>query len=421
MASTHRLPDAMKSQLEEQQSKSEGVGSDVRAQAIAAKLQTVNPALLVNSPHPFHADSYWDPALDQLSYNWSCSFSRHLQDSTSISDDASSSAEPETSRNVYRSTIPGLDALLSYFDTATNPRPLHLSKHCVPISYVGEEEPLVRIDWALPYLSAILLPLPNESLAVQLPRIELRYNFTEPTQPGRPRDLFLTGLKADIDHQNLIVPLPDHAVDLNFSRSVSLVARAHLAKYDKHILYFTQQIQRSIFTGDGVLTAPTELTLRLPRWLVHPDADRSSGAEKEDISVTYLFERFKQTQRVDFAISEAARTAHGVDSEVQDMAMQLPSSLRLKYSEADGGAIHGNSSTLTLLHKTKRSAPKSAETSQPVDALTGVLENEASQESTSQEQDPTQQLAESALRIAHLLTRINAGTLSAFRKETEDS
>ncbi|KAF7193139.1 hypothetical protein HII31_05573 [Pseudocercospora fuligena] len=421
MTSTQRRPDATNSRVEERQSKSQDV-IDAVAQAIAAKLQTVKHAWHTDTAYPFHAGSYWDPAFNHAPPNWRCGIARHLQDSTPRSDDELCSKEPKPPRSVFRHAIPGLDALLSYFDTNSTPKPLQLLKSSVPINYVGEEGTQPRFNWGLPYLTAVLLPLPTKSLpSIQLPRVELRFNFAEPTQPGRPRNLFLSGLKANVDYQNLVIPLPNQAVDLRFSRSIALVGRYQLAKQDKHIRYFTQQIQKSILSGDGVLSAPPELILRLPYWLVHPDADRLSVADKEDVPVAYLFERFKQTQRVDFSVSEAARTAHGVDAEVREMAVQSSSSVRLEYRETDGGAIYGNSSALALVQKPKKPMPKSAEASQPVHASSDVVgEKDTQQSSKTEREDSTQQLAASALRIAHLLTRINAGTLSAFR-QSEDS
>ncbi|KXT02806.1 hypothetical protein AC578_5398 [Pseudocercospora eumusae] len=429
MTSTQRRPCATNPQPVERESKSPEV-IDAVAQAIAAKLQTVKYAWNSDSDsaYPFHAGSYWGPGFARASANWSCGFIRHLQDLTPRSDGEFSSEEPELSRRASREAIPGLDALLSYFDTNSTPKPLQLLKSSVPISYVGEEEaPQPRIDWRLPYLAAVLLPLPTKSLpSVQLPRVVLRFNFAKPTQPGRPRNVFLSGLKADMDYQNLVIPLPNQAVDLRFSRGTVLIGRDQLAKQDKHIRYFTRQIQRSILTGDGVLSAPPELILRLPYWLVHPDADRSSVADEEDVPVTYLFERFRQEQKVEFSVSEAARTAHGVDPEIREMAMQLPSSLRLQYREIDGGAIYGDSSAMTLVHRTKRKRPvpqsAKASESQAVDALSGVLgETHAQESSKTEKEDLTQQLAASALRIAHLLTRFNAGTLSAFRRSDDFS
>jgi hypothetical protein len=298
-----------------------------------------------------------------------------------------SSAQPQ---RIVQQAVPGLESLLSYFEDEEHDKK---SKPAAPT-----KKP--------PYIKAHLKPATQDPyFSDGLPRLEMRFHFSEPETRTGARELTLIDMQAVIDEQRLSVPLPSYATDLQFIRQSNLVANIDTAKTDVSIVRFMRHLQKSAHSEKGALTAPQELLVKLPLRLVHRK-DFKESVGNQDVPVTYLFERFEHIQELEFALRKDNGQDQDMDADVKATLEDLPRDLRLDYREVEGGAIYGNSTTLSLNLGRNRTA----------DVASARAELQSEQADTMSSGSSSLDLAGAALRIAHLLTRVNVGTVKREEK-----
>ncbi|KAM3415461.1 hypothetical protein BST61_g8982 [Cercospora zeina] len=237
--------------------------------------------------------------------------------------------------NTTQYRLPGIESALSSLGP-------YLAPHRTRPGDASGDCPTALVDHQAPHLKAHLVPKPTQQKSSRtLPRIELRFGFAANDQ----REPVFAGMRAIVQTQFLRVPLPSHAADIMFSRYQALRAGVDAARQDPEIAKFAQELQRSMRARDEVLSAPPELNVLLPAWLVHDPAQERGGAQLS--SVTYLLERFEQTQSRDFNLSNQFLVSQ--QQELKGTQFDTSNSdLRLQYKEVDGGAVYGASTKLTL-------------------------------------------------------------------------
>lgn len=336
------------------------------------------------------SDSYWSEQTPSKYSAWEANVCTllHLEGRGSMPGELESSAQPQ---RIVQQAVPGLESLLSYFEEAGH----HKESKPAP----STKKP--------PYIKAHLKPAAQDpKLSRVLPRLEMRFHFSEPETRTGARELTLTDMQAVIDEQRLSVNLPSYATDLQFIRQSNLVANIDTAKTDASIVRFMRHLQKSAHLEKGALTAPQELLVELPSWLVH-QKDYTESVGSQDLPVTYLFERFEHIQELEFAFRQDKGQDQDMHANVKAMLEDLPEDLRLDYREVEGGAIYGNNTMLSLNFGRDRTA----------DVADDRVELQSEQTDSISSSSPSLQLAGTALRIAYLLTRAHAGTLDREEKK----
>ncbi|KAI7521382.1 hypothetical protein KC317_g22122, partial [Hortaea werneckii] len=204
------------------------------------------------------------------------------------------------------SQVPGLSQLLSYFEPVSN-----------RLAARGKDSnDTTETNISRPFLRATFMPSPFAKSGIGalkvLPRIEITYRL------GSGSRLQLSDVKALLEKQSLQVSCPTEAVDLDFTRSSSIHMnmRDRRGKPSELIESFTQHLQKSIDTGSGVLDAPSELELLLPRWIMQrfnprkfnpgvQKSDAKAPAATGDVAFPYLLERMEHVQSSDFSVADS--------------------------------------------------------------------------------------------------------------------
>lgn len=245
----------------------------------------------------------------------------------------------DSNKAVLQRAVPGIEPLLSHFDTTHIPQVLHRRSN-------DNRGSRSTFDPRTPYLSAHFVPFTSHTPSATLPRLEMRFRVLPPTDQSRDRRLLLTKVKAVLDTQAVMVPLAHCSGDVRFSRSSSLLVDIGAARQDSAIRTFMHKLQDSVDAGEGSLSAPPELRFKLPRWLVN--GDEGTGMTTNDVEVPYLFERFEQTQRMVFTAQESHDSSPILDQDILSGLGALSDNMFLDYREIEGGAMHGRSTSLSV-------------------------------------------------------------------------
>ncbi|EME49523.1 hypothetical protein DOTSEDRAFT_76807 [Dothistroma septosporum NZE10] len=334
------------------------------AKALSSHIDRIPELSTIPSGAQHDSQSYWrDQAqVDGWEAEYCTLLSKHSPpDLTNKAQESNkktaSQREPTIAANklVVQRAVPGVETLLSYFETTNAPRTLQYSS----IISSGDQDVnrlrRSRFDPQMPYLSAHFVPFTSRASTTALPRLEMRFRFMPSTSDqGGDRGLLLTKIKAILDTQTVMVPLPHHAVDVRFTRDSTLLVDTRAARQDKSIRAFVQRLQDSVTAGEGALDAPSELNFKLPHWLVH--GSKVTATAKSDVEVPYLFERFEQTQRTVFTASENNISSTFLDTETQASVRSISGSMTLDYREVEGGAVYGRSTSLSI--RTIKSSPR---------------------------------------------------------------
>lgn len=356
------------------------------AMSLAEELNSVEPLRTVQAPTNSN-NTYWHDSVSGVSNTWKAKFCTLLRVDGNSKTSVDSLGSPTTPRHVVQHTVPGLETLLSYFKGR--------GSDCG----TGQAARNFGSGPILPFIKAHLQPLStNLGSGTLLPRLEMYLHSPRSESDSGLRELVLSGLHAVADEQRLSVPLPEYITDLQFVRRSEFSARVDAAKADTNILQFVKQVQKSARKSTGALTAPAELVVKLPSWLIDRNNCGNSVASK-DVPVKYIFERFEQIQNMVFFPDRDGRSLQ--DDACPNMLEDLPEHLYLDYREVEGGAIYGNSTVLSLGlgsgHETGDASIRE--------------EQQHEHTSTMPLLGSSLDLAGAALRIAHLWTRANSGGL----------
>ncbi|CZT22345.1 uncharacterized protein RCC_08214 [Ramularia collo-cygni] len=380
-------PRVLKTDQSDDATASASANIDNLATSLSQQLDRVVP-LRLPSTIAEPSDSYWRG--QGVASAWKAKFCTllHPKDQDQMpASNAKASSRPQT---IIQHAAPCPEHLLSHFQASKNSGSSPSSGKISSGKYNLSGE-------MLPYLKVHLKPFPQKpDSATVLPRLEMRFRFLASKVNAGSRKLILTGMQAVIDEQRLSVPLPGYATDLQFTRQSKLLANIDAVKVDPSILRFIKHLQQSARIDKGSLTAPAELSIKLPSWLggsKEPDVSSAS----QDHATTYLFERFEQIQEIHFTPQKSGEQAQAMDVNVNSTLEALPGHIRLKYREVEGGAIYGNTTHLSLDFGRKQRIDEPSETEEEsTHAMPPAIS--------------TLDLAGAALRIAELLTCSSAGT-----------
>ena len=266
-----------------------------------------------------------------------------------------------------------------------------------------------------------------------LPRIEITYRL------GYGSRLQLSDVKAVLEKQELQVSCPTEAVDLDFTRSSSIhmKMRDRQGKPSELIGSFTQHLQKSIDTGSGVLDAPSELELPLPRWIMQKFNPRKfsprvrmSDAEAAaigDIAFPYLLERMEHIQSSDFTVADSdPRILEKIeDPDVKGLIREWPEGMVLRVRDIEAGVAGGRQTEVRLIDKgatkTRRQRPVSeGESIDHAKDISSKATDTDGSESGKMDQDepslsPERRLILAASRVLRLITKANAGELPGLQ------
>ncbi|KAI6808023.1 hypothetical protein KC332_g3821 [Hortaea werneckii] len=329
--------------------------------------------------------------------------------------------------SIMTSQVPGLSQLLSYFEPASNRRAAH-----------GQElSHATDINLSRPFLRATFMPSPFAKSGIRalkvLPRIEITYRL------GSGSRLQLSDVKAVLEKQGLQVSCPTEAVDLDFTRSnsIHMNMRDRLGKPSELIGSFTQHLQKSIDTGSGVLDAPSELELPLPRWLMQKfnprkfnpglrKSEAKAAAATGDIAFPYLLERMKHIQSSDFTVADSdSRLLEKIeDPDVKGLLQEWPEGMVLRVRDIEAGVAGGRQTEVRLIDKgatkTRRQRPlgEGGPTDHAEDIFSKPTDADGIELGKMDPGEPSpsseRRLILAASRVLKLITKANAGELSSL-------
>ncbi|KAI7665067.1 hypothetical protein KC318_g7338, partial [Hortaea werneckii] len=411
-------------------SKSSGALSLSKIDRIAESLSGVQNFSEARNQSREGSESAWFHTLSNKAVAWSAKFPTILRASRGAffnSPNASKrlalpSLHSGDRLSVMTSQVPGLSQLLSYFEPASN----RLAARKKDLNDATE------INLTRPFLRATFMPSPFAKSGIgalkMLPRIEITYRL------GSGSRLQLSDVKAVLEKQELQVSCPTEAVDLDFTRSSSMHMnmRDRQGKPSELIESFTHHLQKSIDTGSGVLDAPSELELPLPRWIMQKfnprkfnSRPRMSDAEADataDIAFPYLLERMEHIQSSDFIVADGdPRMLEKVeDPDVKGLIQGWPEGMVLRVRDIEAGVAGGRQTEVRLIDKgatkTRRQRPvgEGGSTDHAED-ISKATEADGSESGKMDQGDhslsPERRLILAASRVLKLITKANAGEL----------
>ncbi|PIB01533.1 hypothetical protein CB0940_01776 [Cercospora beticola] len=324
-----------------------------------------------------------------LSSNWRADFVKFLQT------DAQPNNQKAVKHRITQYRLPGIESALSSIGTYRAPHRIH--------SGDAVKETRAPIDLGAPQLRVHLVPKPTqEKTSHSLPQVQLLFGFSADEE----RELMFAGMRAIVQTRIMQVPLPCNAVDLLFTQNQTLFADLDAARQDPEIANFAREVQRSMQAKDEVLSAPPELNILLPSSLVSGQT-QTPGADQQ-IPVTYLLERFEQTQSRIFGLKNDFLEAQ--QQELQGAKFDTPDNdLRLEYKEVDGGTVFGPSTKLTLKAARKRTDHDGDSQDANTD---GVPSTAGGDDGAASLNGSKYFLASTALAVADSLTKAAQGSLS---------
>jgi hypothetical protein len=416
--------------------------SETFAATIGQALQTVQPYSQGTNDIKTHAESYWGKSIRLRSQNWRAHLCKLLRP-VEKKRDSQSRNRAESLIPVYEA--PGVERLISYFDDHQQ----LIKKRLIPRrnSHQGGRYINNRIDSRVPNLVACFVPSPfthdGGEVLTRLPTIELRFRVADPSETVERgsryarEDLQLYGVRAVLDQQLVAVPLPDKTVDVLFSRPTLMFADRRAILENSDIALFIRKL-REMFLAGGALSATPELSFLLPQWLVKGEKPSADSAQQPDVPVQYLFDRFEQIQAFNLEPIQSRGLLKQLDFEDRDVIENIPKECHLEFRQVEGSIIHGKETSLNVR----------LEAGSRVNATTGrkaIAQNEGQPDESGSEvssrENPTvdaaarsedastttsindqigdttgkksllEVLALSALDVAHLLTRANAGAI----------
>ncbi|KAI7227931.1 hypothetical protein KC330_g8154 [Hortaea werneckii] len=377
------------------------------------------------------SESAWFHTLSNKAVAWSAKFSTILRASRGAffnSPNASKrlavpSLHSGDRLSVMTSQVPGLSQLLSYFEPASN----RLAARKRDLNDPTE------INLSRPFLRATFMPSPFAKSGIgalkMLPRIEITYRL------GSGSRLQLSDVKAVLEKQELQVSCPTEAVDLDFTRSSSIHMnmRDRQGKPSELIGSFTQHLQASIDTGSGVLDAPSELELPLPRWIMQKFNPRKfnlrqrtsdvEAAVTGDIVFPYLLERMEHIQSSDFTVADNdSRMLEKVeDPDVKGLIQGWPQGMVLRVRDIEAGVAGGRQTEVRLIDKgatktrTQRPVAEGESADRAEDVSAKATKADGSElgrmDQGESSLSPERRLILAASRVLRLITKANAGEL----------
>ncbi|KAI7279467.1 hypothetical protein KC345_g5357 [Hortaea werneckii] len=326
--------------------------------------------------------------------------------------------------SIMTSQVPGLSQLLSYFEPASN----RLAARGKDLNDPTE------ITLSRPFLRATFMPSPFAKSGIGalkvLPRIEITYRLA-----SRSR-LQLSDIKAVLEKQSLQISCPTEAVDLDFTRSSSIHMnlRDWQGKPRELIESFTQHLQKSIDTGSGVLDAPSELELPLPRWIMQRfnprkfnpgsrTSDAKAAAATGDIAFPYLLEQMEHIQSSDFTVANSdSRLLEKIeDPDVKGFLQEWPEGMVLRVRDIEAGVAGGRQTELRLIDKgatktrRQRSVGEGESNDHAKDVSSKAISADRSELGKMDPGEPSlspeRRLILAASRVLRLITKANAGEL----------
>ncbi|SMR52443.1 unnamed protein product [Zymoseptoria tritici ST99CH_1E4] len=422
-ASNEDIPKALHSRLEKAVIK------------VAQELDQIKRGI---SDYEVTANSYWRRSSEVSQPDWKVHFRRLLQEEESSASNPKESLETTPSRStaphsrqlIVQSTVPGIETALSYFSPLDDVDP----KKSSSTSLQSDNNRQPENKKQAPFIMAYFTPaVSNPHSSASLPSLAMSFHF-RPSRSGSTgdQDLHLTSMIATTSEQQLRVPLPLFSTDTVFTRKTFLKAVVYQAMADKAIQNFVWRVQRSVRSKEGVLTAPAELTVRLPYWLVEGKKQgKGTQDEKEevppDMPVNYIFERFEQIQAIQFVPGRPEGNLEEVDEGVRSVMehMLRSKSLALDYREVEGGAIYGNSTTLSLrpLERRAKRKAKGSGTTDADAAQWDVKDTSGALGVGPEQEDPLPHnlhLVDAAFKMAHVLTRASAGSLKRMGQQSKE-
>jgi hypothetical protein len=396
-----------------------------------------------------HPGSYWGKSIRLRSQNWRAHLCKLLRSADEKQIVSNSGGQATSLIPVYE--VPGAERLVSYFDSHQKALKKRARSGIRSHNTYENKRFSERIDSTLPNLVACFVPSPftqaGAEVITRLPTIELRFRFLDaskdpntdesgedqpPKQESR-NELRLYGVRAVLDQQFVSIPLPGEAVDVLFSRPTLMFADRHAIAANTDVALFIRQL-REVFFSDGKVLSTTELPFLLPRWLVQGEKPSEDSAEEPDVPVQYLFDRFEQIQACNLELAYSLRQLGQLDPEDSTLLKRIPKEVHLELRQVEGSVVHGKETSLNVrleqgsrINATEGSKPEankeegntnsSEDVTSPKDELSDVSTDDT-QTSTRSQVGPIEEpkpllrtLAQTALDVAHLLTRANAGAI----------
>ncbi|KAI5370645.1 putative protein Sls1 [Septoria linicola] len=303
--------------------------------------------------------------------------------------------EHQPAQTAVQRHIPGIETVLSYLDLHRGSGE-NLDGRSTKSINVADEQGLRLI--------AHLVPAPPFAEQRHLPRIEMHFNLTA----SREHELHLIDMRAILAEQTVEVPLRSSSVDLLFTRQQAVAAKHELIRTDANIAAFMQTLQESVHDIGSTLSAPPEVVVAMPASLTGIQSTKGYS------SMTYLLERFEQTQTRNFAVAGDGPECRSSDKELKSKC--TTDDLRLDYTEIEGDSIHGSSSILAVKHTEQVAqqllTPALADAAQHAVDSTEVSDLARARLASGA---PVYRATLAALRIAKLLTNAACGSVAVMR------
>jgi hypothetical protein len=405
-----------------------------------------------------HPGSYWGKSIRLRPQNWRAHLCKLLRPADEKEINRSDRAQATSLIPVYE--VPGIERLVSYFDSHQKALQQRY-RQGIRSRNTFENHRLIerKIDSSLPNLVACFVPSPfteaGAEIMTRLPTIELRFRVEDsprrrldrygqeqiPRQESR-NEIRLIGVRAVLDQQFVSIPLPGEAVDVVFSRPTLMFADQDAIKANTDVASFVREV-REVFLADGKLTSSTELPFLLPKWLVQGEKPSADSATEPDVPVQYLFDRFEQVQSHNLELAYKLRQLGALKPEDNKTLTRISKELHFELRQTEGSIVHGKETLLNVRlepgsridasnesKKTSMEESRNAESmndaSSTEDAFSGKAD-EPAQSTTDvglrtieQPKSLLQSLAQTALDVAHLLTRANAGDIPIPYTRTDE-
>ena len=287
-------------------------------------------------------------------------------------------SQPSTTPLIVQPQVPGLAELLLCFQ----PRE---ESHAQTLEHAASRESQLR---------ACFVPSPFTKKGLDVfashPEVQVTYDLRQSNPISGDSELHFSGMKALVEEHTSHVLMPEETCDLRFTRQTIAYNKAGNDTLETHkdLQRFTETLEASMRQhGQHNLAGGPTIQIPMPGWLLgHPQDDNVPA-------VDYLCERLEHIHSMALIPRQPFTGKHraNMDADVLDMIDTFPSGVFLRYSETATDSVGGRWGELNLMLD-----------------QSGVSEEEAALVDT---RLLLHRLAETALKIVHLLTRIEEGTL----------
>jgi hypothetical protein len=360
--------------------------------------------------------SYWGGRPFKTSGTWWIHLGLLLQESKPRSagnllttkttlDDQAASKSDDPGSSVFLRQVPGYETLLSYFRPYTRQasqlveRPE--SDPYTPAELVARKSTIVAHFTPSPFT-----PRGAKGLAM-FPRLELTLlrRFGKGNADG---ELKIESLRGVLEEHVIDVPLPDQAIDVRMSRTMSSYANLTGVLADPQISDFVSGLNKSIQAG-GSLHGNSFVEFTMPGWMARYDfpSRERQDAFYPDISVPYLFDRFEQVQNTGFRKNFKALSRSRNNPAIAQFDDSFPQAARLEYKEIEAGEIGGGHTDISFKVNNYAEFGPEKYGEPPVDYK---LEEERGPSMSA--------LLANALAIANFVTRACRGEIRTWRGES---